>query len=104
VNKRRSKKTEAKVSNDPIAELVAEDKIEDEFPDGFVWFSSPTRWFGQYVVDGSITVTGKGYIIERAGTKVDIKDMELLKAIRESVYCEIQGKHIEVAPIGVTSV
>lgn len=103
MSKRRTSKTKAEaVARDPVAESIA-DEPSEKFPDGSVWFASNQRWFNQYVVHPNVTVTGTAYTIERTGTEVDIRDMECLKNLRERVFCQIQGKHVEVIPIGVTS-
>lgn len=77
---------------------------DEEFPMGFVWFAPNIRWWGSYVVRGEITPTGRGYEIQRTGTKVDIRDMETLKDLREMVFCRIKDDYIEVRPLGVTRV
>lgn len=102
MSKRRSKTAKS----DSVAEFIAQDEqvTEEEFPDGFVYFSIASRLLSTYIIPGEVTHTGKSYQIERTGTKVDIKDMECLKALRTSVFCQIQGKHIEITPIGVTSI
>ena len=104
MSKRRTSKTKVEaIAKDPVAELIASDEVTKEFPNGFVWFACNQRWFNQYIVSPGATVTGKGYTIERTGTMVDIKDMEYLKELKDKVYCRIQGKHVTVSPIGVTS-
>lgn len=101
---RRTKKTQD-VSKDATAELIASDSPDaNEFPDGYVWFACNQRWYGMYIVQAEHTVTGKSYTIEKTGTKVDIRDMESLRDLRDRVFCQIQGKHIEISPVGKTSV
>ncbi len=104
MSKRRTSKTKAEaVARDPVAESIANDESTEEFPDGFVWFACKQRWFGQYIVEPSMTITGNRYVIERTGTKVDIKDMECLKELKTSVYCQIKEGYVEIAPVGITS-
>ena len=92
-------------SSDPIADLIAVNpELEDEFPEGFVFFAANIRWFGSYVVENYLTTTGKRYVIHREGTKVDIMDMEALREITTTVYCPRDKRTYTIHPGGVTSI
>lgn len=101
--KKRSTKKKAPTV-DPIADLITDPQEDEEFPLGFTHFSSPTRWFGTYIIKAEDMPSGNGYEITRQGTKVDIRDAEALTAIRETVWCSMDRKHFVISPIGITSV
>lgn len=93
---------EKKASMDPLGDLIANDQAPiGEFPDGYVHFACIPR-FGTHIVDGSLTVTGNSYEITRAGTKVDARDMDVLKTIKRKFYCPRDKVEYNIPPIGLT--
>jgi len=74
VSKRRTSKTKAEaVARDPVAESIANDEPTKEFPDGSVWFASNQRWFNQYIVEPSMTITGIDMSSREQAQKLTLK-------------------------------